>query len=277
MSKERLYLFDTTLRDGAQTTGVDFSVEEKRRIAAVLDDLGIDYIEGGYPGANATDTEFLSTPARFEERRPSTAFGMTKRAGPLGRRTIPVCRACSPRAPTPSASSPRPGITTSASPSASPTRRTSKALEQSVKAITASGREAMIDCEHFFDGYKGNREYALAVATHGPQSRRTLGRAVRHQRRHAAARGGANRRRGGQGRARRAIWASTPTMTPRTPSPTTLCRRARRLPADPRRAQRARRALRQRQPHLDHPDAAPEERVRGPLRDTSDAGAACRR
>ena len=49
MSKERLYLFDTTLRDGAQTTGVDFSVEEKRRIAGVLDDLGIDYIEGGYP------------------------------------------------------------------------------------------------------------------------------------------------------------------------------------------------------------------------------------
>ena len=56
-NRERLYLFDTTLRDGAQTTGVDFSVEEKRRIAAVLDDLGIDYIEGGYPGANATDTE----------------------------------------------------------------------------------------------------------------------------------------------------------------------------------------------------------------------------
>ena len=61
MSKERLYLFDTTLRDGAQTTGVDFSVEEKRRIARVLDDLGIDYIEGGYPGANATDT---ATPTR---------------------------------------------------------------------------------------------------------------------------------------------------------------------------------------------------------------------
>ena len=60
MSKERLYLFDTTLRDGAQTTGVDFSVAEKRRIAAVLDDLGVDYIEGGYPGANATDTQFLS-------------------------------------------------------------------------------------------------------------------------------------------------------------------------------------------------------------------------
>ena len=81
MSKERLYLFDTTLRDGAQTTGVDFSLEDKRRLMRVLDDLGIDYIEGGYPGANATDRPelFASRPnlksARF------TAFGMTKRSG----------------------------------------------------------------------------------------------------------------------------------------------------------------------------------------------------
>ena len=80
MSKERLYLFDTTLRDGAQTTGVDFSVAEKRRIAAVLDDLGVDYVEGGYPGANATDTQFLSEPPNFQTAK-LTAFGMTKRPG----------------------------------------------------------------------------------------------------------------------------------------------------------------------------------------------------
>ncbi|MCK5713724.1 MAG: citramalate synthase, partial [Hyphomicrobiaceae bacterium] len=80
MSKERLYLFDTTLRDGAQTTGVDFSVEEKRRIAGVLDDLGIDYIEGGYPGANATDTEFLAETPNYKTAK-LTAFGMTKRSG----------------------------------------------------------------------------------------------------------------------------------------------------------------------------------------------------
>ena len=53
---ERLYLFDTTLRDGAQTTGVDFSLEEKLVVAGLLDELGIDYVEGGYPGANPTDT-----------------------------------------------------------------------------------------------------------------------------------------------------------------------------------------------------------------------------
>ena len=80
MTKERLYLFDTTLRDGAQTTGIDFSADDKRNIAVVLDDLGIDYIEGGYPGANPTDTEFFANRPTFK-RATFTAFGMTKRSG----------------------------------------------------------------------------------------------------------------------------------------------------------------------------------------------------
>ena len=79
MPRERLYLFDTTLRDGAQTNGVDFTLADKLTIARMLDDLGIDYIEAGYPGANPTDTNF------FSERRPLrgkvTAFGMTRRPG----------------------------------------------------------------------------------------------------------------------------------------------------------------------------------------------------
>ncbi len=162
MTKERLYLFDTTLRDGAQTTGVDFSVEEKRRIAAVLDDLGIDYVEGGYPGANATDTEFLSG-ARELKTAKLTAFGMTKRSG----RSV----------------SNDPGLQAVLQSNAQAICLVTKAwdyhvrvalgvtneecldaLAQSVKAITDSGREALIDCEHFFDGYKGNREFALAAA-----------------------------------------------------------------------------------------------------------------
>src|SRR3978361_399253 len=80
VTKERLYLFDTTLRDGAQTTGVDFSVEDKRQIALALDGMGLDYIEGGWAGATRPD------PAFFSERPPLsharfTAFGMTKRSG----------------------------------------------------------------------------------------------------------------------------------------------------------------------------------------------------
>ena len=79
MTRERLYLFDTTLRDGQQTPGIDFSVQDKIVIAEMLDDLGIDYVEGGYPGANPTDTEFFSRKRTANAK--FTAFGMTKRAG----------------------------------------------------------------------------------------------------------------------------------------------------------------------------------------------------
>ena len=73
MSKERLYLFDTTLRDGAQTNGVDFTLEDKQVIAGMLDDLGIDYVEGGYPGANPLDTEFFAAKPKLKQAR-FTAF-----------------------------------------------------------------------------------------------------------------------------------------------------------------------------------------------------------
>ena len=62
MSKEKIYIFDTTLRDGAQTQGVDFSMDEKNRIATALSKLGVDYIEAGWPGANPTDTNFFNNP-----------------------------------------------------------------------------------------------------------------------------------------------------------------------------------------------------------------------
>ena len=69
MSKERLFIFDTTLRDGAQTQGVDFSVEDKRQIALALDKLGVDYIEGGWPGANPTDTAFFADRPKLRRAR----------------------------------------------------------------------------------------------------------------------------------------------------------------------------------------------------------------
>ena len=78
MTKEKLYIFDTTLRDGAQTEGVDFSVEDKKKIAKVLSEIGVDYIEGGWPGANPVDTEFFSKPINLNNSI-FTAFGMTKK------------------------------------------------------------------------------------------------------------------------------------------------------------------------------------------------------
>lgn len=161
-TKERLYLFDTTLRDGAQTMGVDFSVDDKRRIAAVLDELGIDYIEGGYPGANPTDTEFFSTRPALK-RATFTAFGMTKRAG--------------------RSASNDPGFQALLQSSADAVCLVAKSwdyhvrvalgitneentagVSESVKAVKGASKQAMIDCEHFFDGYKANRAYALEVA-----------------------------------------------------------------------------------------------------------------
>ena len=162
MTKERLYLFDTTLRDGAQTMGVDFSVDDKRRIAAVLDEIGVDYVEGGYPGANPTDTELFSTRLPLK-RSTFTAFGMTKRAG--------------------RSTSNDPGFQALLQSSADAICLVAKSWDyhvrvalgitneentqgvvESVKAVRAAEKQAMIDCEHFFDGYKANRAYALEVA-----------------------------------------------------------------------------------------------------------------
>ena len=80
MSKEKIYIFDTTLRDGAQTEGVNFSLDDKIKIAKALSDLGVDYLEGGWPGANTLDTTFFNNPPKLKNTT-LTAFGMTKKSG----------------------------------------------------------------------------------------------------------------------------------------------------------------------------------------------------
>ena len=161
--KARLYLFDTTLRDGAQTQGVDFSVEDKRLISGLLDELGLDYIEGGYPGANPTDTSFFSERPPLKSAK-FTAFGMTKRAGRsasndpglaqiLDADTDAVCLVAKSWDFHVKVAL---GITN---------EENLESIADSVKAIAARGREPMIDCEHFFDGYKANPAYALSCIT----------------------------------------------------------------------------------------------------------------
>src|SRR5579871_5980778 len=159
--KSRLYLFDTTLRDGAQTNGVDFTLADKLAIARMLDELGLDYVEGGYPGANPIDTNF------FSERRPMraklTAFGMTRRPG--------------------RSASNDPGLVALLDAQADAICFVAKSwdyhvrvalettedenlasIRDSVRAAKARGREVLLDCEHFFDGYKAKPAYALACA-----------------------------------------------------------------------------------------------------------------
>ena len=159
MTKERLCLFDTTLRDGQQTQGVDFSADDKRRIAVELDKLGLDYIEGGWPGANPTDSEFFGAPPKLKAAT-FTAFGMTKRVGRsvenddvlaavLDAGTPAVCLV---------GKSHDFHVTTALGVTLDENR---EAISQSIGHIVARDREALFDAEHFFDGYKANPGYAL--------------------------------------------------------------------------------------------------------------------
>ncbi len=163
MSRERLYLYDTSLRDGAQTTGVDFSLDDKRRIAALLDALGVDYIEGGYPGANPLDTEFFAKKPKFAHARFS-AFGMIRRTGRSASNDPGVAALLDAEADAICYVA-KAGTIMSVSRSARRLERPNLAgVAQSVELAVQHGRETMLDCEHFFDGYKANPAYALDVA-----------------------------------------------------------------------------------------------------------------
>ncbi len=155
---DRLYLYDTTLRDGQQTQGVQFSAAEKTEIAGMLDQLGVDHIEGGWPGANPTDSDFFAAAPRT--RATMTAFGMTKRSGRsaendevlaavLNAGTSSVCLVGKTH---PFHVHEALGITLD---------ENLENIRASVAHLVASGREALFDAEHFFDGYADNPDYAL--------------------------------------------------------------------------------------------------------------------
>jgi 2-isopropylmalate synthase len=158
MTRERLYLYDTTLRDGQQTQGVSFSTPEKIQIAQALDRLGVDYIEGGWPGANPTDSEFFNTAPRFDIAT-FTAFGMTKRSGRSAQNDDVLA-----------------AVLNAGTPSVCLVGKTHdyhvtdalgisldenlENIRASVAHVVAQGREALFDAEHFFDGYAANPAYA---------------------------------------------------------------------------------------------------------------------
>ncbi|UWQ80988.1 citramalate synthase [Leisingera sp. S132] len=160
MQKERLYLYDTTLRDGQQTQGVQFSSEEKKQIALALDRLGVDYIEGGWPGANPTDSAFFGEAP--DTRATMTAFGMTKRAGRSAENDEVLAAVMN--------AGTQAVCLVGKSHDYHVTHALGITLEEnleniraSVAHIVAQRREALFDAEHFFDGYKDNPDYALAA------------------------------------------------------------------------------------------------------------------
>ncbi|MEO1778448.1 MAG: citramalate synthase [Pseudomonadota bacterium] len=158
MSKERLSLFDTTLRDGQQTQGVQFSPAEKHQIAAALDTLGVDYIEGGWPGANPTDSAFFEDAP--QTRATFTAFGMTKRAGMSAENDDVLAAVLNAGTPAVCLVGKTHDFHVDTALGISLAENTQN-IAQSFAHLVAQGREAIFDAEHFFDGYKSNPDYAL--------------------------------------------------------------------------------------------------------------------
>lgn len=159
MKKEKLYLYDTTLRDGAQTQGVDFSVEDKRLIASKLSELGLDYIEGGWPGANPTDTEFFKTEGSFGQTN-LVAFGMTKRAGRSADNDPGLAALFDSKSDVICLVGKTWDFQVEVALGASLDENLD-AIADSISEVIRRGREAIFDAEHFFDGYKANSDYAL--------------------------------------------------------------------------------------------------------------------
>lgn len=157
---EKLYLYDTTLRDGQQTQGVQFSLAEKQQIATTLDALGLDYIEGGWPGANPTDSDFFA--AAPQTRARFTAFGMTKRAGRSVSNDDVLAAVLDAGTPVVCLVGKAHDLHVTQALGISLDENL-KGIGDSIAHVVAQGREAILDAEHFFDGYHDNPEYALAV------------------------------------------------------------------------------------------------------------------
>ncbi|WP_149184152.1 citramalate synthase [Streptomyces sp. TRM49041] len=168
---DSFHVFDTTLRDGAQREGINLTVADKLTIARHLDEFGVGFIEGGWPGANPRDTEFFAR-ARAEidfRHAQLVAFGATRRAG-IRAADDPQVRAL--------LESGAPVITLVAK---SHDRHVELALRttldenlamvrDTVSYLREQGRRVFVDCEHFFDGYKANPEYAKAVVRAASQA-----------------------------------------------------------------------------------------------------------
>jgi 2-isopropylmalate synthase len=159
MSDDQIYLYDSTLRDGAQTQGVDFNPADKVLIAQELDYLGIDYIEGGWPGANATDDAFFAD-LPVLKRSKLTAFGMTRRAGRSADNDPTLTAILSTPVKTVCIFGKTWDFHVKTALNVSLDENI-EMIADSIKHAVNKTDEVMFDAEHFFDGYKSNPEFAL--------------------------------------------------------------------------------------------------------------------
>tara|TARA_Y100000590_G_scaffold319894_1_gene362052 strand:- start:1565 stop:3139 length:1575 start_codon:yes stop_codon:yes gene_type:complete len=156
----KVFLFDTTLRDGQQTTGVNFTVSDKVILSNALDELGIDYIEAGWPGANPTDSQFFERKIQFNNSK-LTAFGMTRRPGKSSANDPGLNNLINTKAPTICVVGKASLFQVKEALNISEDENIDM-IKDSVKEISNKNVEAIFDAEHFFDGYKDNQEYALS-------------------------------------------------------------------------------------------------------------------
>jgi 2-isopropylmalate synthase len=160
MTGERIYLYDTTLRDGAQTQGVDFGAPDKVAIARELDQLGIDYVEGGWPGANPTDDAFFAKPLELVHAR-LCAFGMTRRSGRSAGNDPGLAGTLGSGVRVVTLVGKTWDFHAEVALGVSPAENRAM-IADSIAHVAGRIDEAIFDAEHFFDGYKANPDYALS-------------------------------------------------------------------------------------------------------------------
>ena len=159
MASNRVTIYDSTLRDGSQARGVDFTVADKLAIARELDKIGIDTIEGGWPGANPNDDAFFASPPPLTKATLS-AFGMTRRSGRSADNDPGLSALLETGAPSVCIVGKSWDKQVKSALGISTTENI-RMIGESIKHIVKHKREALYDAEHFFDGYKANPEYAL--------------------------------------------------------------------------------------------------------------------
>jgi len=163
MTKPQVELYDTTLRDGAQREGISLSVDDKLKITELLDELGVHYIEGGYPGSNVKDREYFERVREMDlQHAKITAFGMTCRVGSNPAEDANIQALIGTETPVITI------VGKSWTLHVTDVIRTTleenlRIIRESVAYCKAQGREVVYDAEHFFDGYKADPDYALAT------------------------------------------------------------------------------------------------------------------
>ncbi|MBN1417826.1 MAG: citramalate synthase [Planctomycetes bacterium] len=158
-----VYVYDTTLRDGAQMEGISFSVEDKVKIFHALDALGVDYIEGGWPGSNRKDEAFFRDAARIRPRKARlAAFGSTCRVGRRAEEDPGLAALLAAETPVVTIVG-KASLRHVTDVLRTDAEESLRMIRDSVAFLARAGREVIFDAEHFYDGHRSDPAYALAA------------------------------------------------------------------------------------------------------------------